>query len=259
MSNALAILLSFATALSVVGCDVSPTNTATPLSDNNQPQTQTESYTDTQFQTEAEVIATDGLLFAQSYDLPAPIAIKRFMFEHHQDFFEPKEQLLAHYQDRLISHGFATDTTDGGHYQIILTAGDKPQNTQIVRKGKPTQKPAHSDIDADILAIATQLLETDTALPVRFVVTNISQQAHQSAQQKLQNTALITQLRQKIPNIYGIQLTNDDNKLYAHLSIGTDNNQPLDKAQIAKTAKAILGLDILIDEVAKEHFSTTTH
>lgn len=137
MSNALAILLSFATALSVVGCDVSPTNTATPLSDNNQPQTQTESYTDTQFQTEAEVIATDGLLFAQSYDLPAPIAIKRFMFEHHQDFFEPKEQLLTHYQDRLISHGFATDTTDGGHYQIILRQATSPKIPKLSEKANP--------------------------------------------------------------------------------------------------------------------------
>lgn len=127
MSNALAILLSFATVLSVVGCGVSPTNTATPLSDNNP----------SQIQTEAEVIVTDGLLFAQAYDLPAPIAIKRFMFEHHQDFFEPKEQLLTHYQDRLISHGFATDTTDGGHYQIILRQATSPKIPKLSEKANP--------------------------------------------------------------------------------------------------------------------------
>lgn len=189
MSNALAILLSFATVLSVVGCGVSPTNTATPLSDNNP----------SQIQTKAEVIATDGLLFAQAYDLPAPIAIKRFMFEHHQDFFWAKRATLGTLSRPPDFARFCYRYHRWWALSDNLKAGNKPQNTQIVRKGKPTQKPAHSDIDADILAIATQLLETDTALPVRFVVTNISQQAHQSAQQKLQNTALIAQLRQKIP------------------------------------------------------------
>lgn len=48
---------------------------------------QTPSDSETLVQTEAEVIATDGLMFANVYGVPADIGIKRFMFEHHSDFF----------------------------------------------------------------------------------------------------------------------------------------------------------------------------
>lgn len=211
-----------------------------------QPSTQTQE-NEAHTQTEAEVLATDGLMFAQAYDLPAEIALKRLMFEHHQDFVQQRDALIANYQKRLISQGFSSDNANGGHYLVFLTAGSKPKDHVIVRKGKLTEQPKHSDIDPKILSTAIALLQTDTALPIQFIVLNISQKDYQMAQKKIQNPVIFAQLKRKIPDLHRLDLSHDNEKIYAILDV--EKKAGLDKAAIAKIAKQILKLDVQVREV----------
>lgn len=229
-------------------------NTAIATQTESQP-SQPQNNNETYVQTEAEVIATDGLMFANSYGVPADIGIKRFMFEHHSDFFEQQDALVATYKQRLISHGFSKDITNGGHYLIFLTAGDKPKETVIIRKGKLTEKPTQNDIDPKILEIAIELLQTDTALPVKFVVLNVSQKEYQTAQQRVQDPVIFAKLKQKIPNLNSIHLNHDNEKIYARLDVEKQKGlgQGLGNLEIADIAKQILKLDIKIQEI--EHTS----
>lgn len=214
---------------------------------------QTPSDSETLVQTEAEVIATDGLMFANVYGVPANIGIKRFMFEHHSEFFEQQDALVATYKQRLISHGLSKDITNGGHYLIFLTAGDKPKDTAIVRKGKLTEKPKQSDIDPKILAIAILFLETDMALPVKFVVLNVSQKEYQTAQKRVQDPVIFAQLKQKIPNLNSIHLNHDDEKIYARLDV--EKTKGLNKVEIAKIANQLLNLDIKVQELEETNIA----
>lgn len=223
-----------------VARDIEPTQTA-----DEQTQNETESVT----QTEAEMVATDGMMLANSYDLPAEMGIKRFMFEHHPDFSEPSDALVQSYKERLISHGFAQDMSNGGHYLIILTAGEQPKETSIIRKAKPINKPKHSEIDPEHLAIAIRLLESDTALPVKFIVLNVSQKEYQLAQQKIQDPVIFAKLKKQIPNLNRIDFEHDLENIYAQLEI--EKKKGIDKAKIKKIAKQILGLEIKIKEDEK--------
>lgn len=216
---------------------------------NTQSNEQTSNDAESITQTEAEMVATDGLMLAKAYDVPAEMGIKRFMFEHHPDFSEPRDALVQSYKERLISHGFAQDMSNGGHYLIILTAGEQPKETSIIRKAKPINKPKHSEIDPEHLAIAIRLLESDTALPVKFIVLNVSQKEYQLAQQKIQDPVIFAKLKKQIPNLNRIDFEHDLENIYAQLEI--EKKKGIDKAKIKKIAKQILGLEIKIKEDEK--------
>lgn len=218
---------------------------------NTQSNEQTSNDVESITQTEAEMVATDGLMLAKAYDVPAEIGIKRFMFEHHPDFSEPRDALIANYQNRLIGHGFAENLTHGGHYLLILSAGEQPQDTMIIRKGKTTVKPKNTELNPEHLAIAIQLLENDVRLPIRFIVLNVSQQDYQMALTKIKDPSIFAQLKQKIPNLNRIDFEHDLEKIYVRIEI--EKKKGADQARIAKIAKQILGLEIKIHEAEIEH------